>query len=123
MHVTRTERPARAEALARAEPIRRLHAVTVLVVVVGLLIAAGVVIGSWIVHDNNEDRLLDQRVHEAATVAASSISGLSGQLAAASVAAEADGTDGRLFVSLLQPEIDSGRFASATVWPLGQSDP
>ena len=32
MHVTRTERPARAEALARAGPIRRLHPITVLVV-------------------------------------------------------------------------------------------
>src|SRR5215207_1669101 len=123
MNVTRTERPARAEALARAEPIRRLHAVTVLVVVIGLLVTTGVVIGSWIVHDNNEDRLLDQRAHEAATVAASSVSGLSGELAAASVAAETEGADGEIFSSLLQPGIDSGRFASATVWPLGQTDP
>ena len=123
MHVTRTERPARAEALARAEPIRRLHAVTVLVVVIGLLITAGVVVGSWIVHDNNEDRLLTQRVHEAATVAASSISGLSGQMAAASVAAETGAGDTTVFTDLLKADVDTGRFASASIWPLGQAEP
>ena len=90
MHVTRTERPARAEALARAEPIRRLHPVTVLVVVTGLLVTAALVIGSSIVHDNNEQRLLEQRGHEAATVAASSVIGLRGDLRAASVAAAPD---------------------------------
>jgi hypothetical protein len=123
MHVTRTERPARAEALARAGPIRRLHPITVLVVAIGLLVTAALVAASWVVHDNNEDRLLDQRVHEAATVAASSVSGLSGQMAAASVAAETGGADNDVFTQLLQPDIDSGRFASASIWPLGQADP
>jgi anti-sigma regulatory factor (Ser/Thr protein kinase) len=122
MHVTRTERPARAEALARAEPIRRLHPLTVLVVVVGLLVTGALVIGSWVVHDNNEQRLLDQRVHETATVAASSISGLTGQLAAASVAAET-GDGGDNFRGFVGPEIASGRFASASAWPLGSDEP
>ena len=61
-----TDPPARAEALSRTVPIRRLHPITVLVVVVGLLMTAAVVLGSWIVHDRNEHRLLDQRGHEAA---------------------------------------------------------
>src|SRR5512143_2154443 len=124
MHVTRTERPARAEALARAAPVRRLHAITVVVVVVGLLVTAGLVVGSSIVHDRNEDRLLDQRVHEAATVAASSVNNLQGQMAAASVAAEAGGTDGALFRQLMAPLVaEGGPFLSASVWPLGEADP
>jgi hypothetical protein len=90
-------RPARAEALARANPIRRLHTITVVVVAVGVVVTAGLVVASTIVHDPNEDRLLEQRGHEAATVAASSIGGLQGQLAAASVAAEADQGGGALF--------------------------
>jgi serine phosphatase RsbU (regulator of sigma subunit) len=121
MHVTRTELPARAEALARAKPIRRLHPVTVLVVVIGLLVTAAVVVGSWIVHDNNEDRLLEQRVHETATVAASNISGIQGQMAAASVAAESG--DAILLSRLLQRDLESRRFVSASVWPVGQDDP
>jgi hypothetical protein len=120
MHVTRTERPARAEALARAEPIRRLHPVTVLVVVTGLLVTAALVIGSSIVHDNNEQRLLEQRGHEAATVAASSVIGLRGDLRAASVAARVGGPDA--FTRTVQPLIDSGRFVSASVWPSGATD-
>ncbi|HEY3673204.1 MAG TPA: ATP-binding SpoIIE family protein phosphatase [Acidimicrobiia bacterium] len=123
MHVTRTERPARAEALARVAPIRRLHPFTVLVVVVGLAVTACVVVGSWIVHDNNEQRLLDQRGHEAATVAASSVSGLTGLMQAASVSAESGGADGAQFRKFMQPLVDSGRYVSASAWPLGQSDP
>jgi serine phosphatase RsbU (regulator of sigma subunit)/anti-sigma regulatory factor (Ser/Thr protein kinase) len=123
MHATRTERPAHAEALARLGPIRRLHPVTVLVVVVGLLITAAVVGASAVVHDNNEQRLLDQRVHEAATVAASSVVGIQGQMAAASVAAEVGGSDPTGFRTVMQPLVDSGRFVSASVWPLGQDDP
>jgi anti-sigma regulatory factor (Ser/Thr protein kinase) len=120
MHVTRTERPARAEALARAEPIRRLHPLTVLVVVIGLLVTAGLVLGSWMVHDNNEQRLLEQHSHEAATVAASSVSGLQADLRAASVAAEVGGGDA--FTTTMQPIVDSGRFVSASVWPSGATD-
>src|SRR5215813_7919109 len=101
MHVTRTERPARAEALARAKPVRRLHAFTVVVVIVGLVITVGLVVASAIVHDRNEDRLLEERAQQAATVATSSITGLQGQLAAASIAAEAEGSDGALFQQLM----------------------
>src|SRR5258708_35634344 len=97
---TDPDRPARAEALSRANPVRRLHGITVLIVVIGLLVTAGIGLGSWVVHDRNEDRLLEQRGHEAATVAASSIGGLQGQMAAASVAAEAGGGDGALFQAL-----------------------
>ena len=124
MPATRPQRPARLEALSRARPVRRLHGITVIVVVVGLLITAGVTIGSWVVHDRNEDRLLDQRGHEAATVAASSVGSLQGELAAASIAAEAGGGDGTLFTQLLQPLVaPGGRFVSASVWPLDASDP
>lgn len=118
-----TERPARIEALARAAPVRSLHSITVLVVVVGLLVTAGLVIGTWIVHDRNEDRLLEQRGHEAATVAASSVGSLQGQLSAASVAAEVD-DGGALFRQLMEPLVGAGgRFVSASVWPLGEADP
>jgi hypothetical protein len=123
MHVTRTERPARAEALARAEPVRRLHGVTVLVVVIGILVTGALVVGSFVVHDRNEDRLLDQRGHEAATVAASSINGLQGQMAAASIAAESD-ADGARFRQLMTPLVGTnGRFVSASVWSLDAADP
>lgn len=122
MQVTRSERPARAEALARTSPIRRLHAVTVVVVVVGLVVTAGLVVASAVVHDRNEDRLLGQRVHEAATVAASGIAGLQSQLAAASVAAEA-GADGAQFEQVVRPLVDGHRFVSASVWPLAATDP
>jgi hypothetical protein len=123
MHVTRTDRPARAEALARAAPVRRLHAITVIVVAVGLVITISLVIGSAAVHSRNEDRLLDQRGHEAATVAASSITGLQGEMTAASLAAEA-GTDGAQFRRLMTPLVATGsRFVSASVWPVGAADP
>src|SRR5262245_35965527 len=124
MHVTRTERPARAQALARATPVRRLHAVTVLVVAVGLLVSVGLVVASAIVHDRNEDRLLDQRVHEVATVASSSVTGIQGQLAAGSIAAEAGGSDGALFRQLAEPLVNqTRRFVSASIWPLDAADP
>src|SRR5204863_552643 len=70
---------ARAEAQARANPIRHLHPITVCVLAVGLLVTAGLVVGSIAVHDRNEDRLLAQRGHEAATVASSSIASLQGE--------------------------------------------
>jgi serine phosphatase RsbU (regulator of sigma subunit) len=124
MHATRPERPAHEEALARAEPVRRLHAVTLTVVAVGLLVTALLVAGSWIVHDNNEDRLLRQRGHEAATVAGASITGLEGQMAAASIAAESDPSDGLRFRQLMEPLVgQGGRFVSASVWPLNATDP
>ncbi len=123
MPTASTERPALAEALARAAPVRSLHSLTVLVVVVGLLVTAGMVIGTSIVHDRNEDRLLEQRGHEAATVAASSVGSLQGQLSAASVAAEVD-DGGALFRQLMEPLVGTGgRFVSASVWPLGEADP
>ncbi len=123
MPSTDAGRPARVEALSRAKPVRRLHAITVLVVVVGLLVTAGISVGSWIVHDRNEDRLLDQRGHEVGTVAASSVGALQGQLSAASVAAEAGG-DGALFKRLMGPLVGpDARFVSASVWPLDAGDP
>jgi serine phosphatase RsbU (regulator of sigma subunit) len=116
--------PARAEALARANPVRRVHTMTAVVVIVGLAVTAGLVLASWIVHDHNEDRLLRQRVHEAVTVAASSIGGLQGQLATASVAAEAGPGDAALFRQVMQPLVaKGGRFVSASVWPLGAPAP
>jgi anti-sigma regulatory factor (Ser/Thr protein kinase) len=121
VHVPRQHR-ARAEALARANPVRRLHSATVIVVTLGLVVTAVLVAASWIVHDNNEDRLLEQRGHEVATAAASSINGLQGQLAAASVAAEAS-SDGASFTQLMQPLVaHDGRFVSASIWPLDASD-
>jgi anti-sigma regulatory factor (Ser/Thr protein kinase) len=122
-YVPRVQRRARAEAIARSRPVRRLHAVTGLVIVLGLVVTACLVAASWIVHDNNENRLLEQRSHEAATVAASSVSGLQGQLAAASVAAETD-ADGMVFRQLMTPLVgQGGRFVSASIWPLGTADP
>ncbi|HLM16695.1 MAG TPA: SpoIIE family protein phosphatase, partial [Acidimicrobiia bacterium] len=121
---TDTERPARAEALSRANPVRRLHGMTVLIFAIGMLVTVGITVGSWLVHDRNEDRLLEQRGHEAATVAASSVGGLQGQLAAASVAAEAGGADGALFQKFLDPVVGpEGRFVSASVWPIDATDP
>ncbi len=80
MPATDAERPARAEALSRAEPVRRTapdHGAG----------RRGRTAGHgrdlrrpWIVHDRNEDRLLEQRGHEVATVAESSVGGLQGQL-------------------------------------------
>ena len=110
--------------MARADPIRRLHAITVVVLAVGLVVTAGIVVASWIIHHRNEARLLEQRGHEVATVAASSIAGLQGQLAAASVAAEAGEGDPTLFRQLMAPLVEpGGRFVSASVWPLDTSDP
>src|SRR5215211_2930480 len=95
------------------------------VVVVGLLVTLGLGVGTWIVHDRNEDRLLDQRAAQAATVAASSVGTLQGQLASASVAAGADG-DGALFRQLMTPlvgEREGAPFVSASMWPLDARDP
>ena len=59
---------------ASRRPRRRTLALsTVIVVLVGILVTAMLSISARVVHSNNEDRLLRQRVREAATVASASI--------------------------------------------------
>ena len=112
-------RRARAEALSRASPIHGIHTMTVVIAALGIVVTAGLVAGSWVVHERNEDRLLDQRGHEAATVAAASIGSLQGRLAAASVAADTGSDDDAAFRKVTSPLVATGApYVSASLWPL-----
>ncbi len=92
--------------------------------VVGLALTAGFSIGTRLLRNRNEDRLLDQRVNEAATVASSSIAGTRAPLAAAAALAETTNGDARSFERLMVPMTETRvPYVSATLWSTTSPDP
>jgi len=100
---------------------RSLHSSAIVVLVVGLAITAALSLGARSVHDKNEDRLLNQRVREAAAVASAAIPGVETPLASAALLA--DETNGR--VSAFKTSMarfvgapgSKAPFVSASLWP------
>ena len=54
----------------------------------GLLITGALAVGTWVLGNSNEDRLLRQRVHEAATVIAGAVPNVQGPLLSAATVAD-----------------------------------
>jgi serine phosphatase RsbU (regulator of sigma subunit) len=97
------------------------------VAAVGLLITAGLSFGAFSLHNSNEDRLLKQRVREAAAVAGAAIPALQTSLESAAVLAESTHGNRTAFRGLMAPTIVSRqvsnkppdpnrRFASVSLW-------
>jgi serine phosphatase RsbU (regulator of sigma subunit) len=94
-----------------------VHATTVAVAVVGLVVSLGLTFATRTVRDHNEDRLLDQRVREAASVLTSALPSVETPLASAAELAEATGAEPGSFRHLLARFVGPGRpFVSASVW-------
>jgi serine phosphatase RsbU (regulator of sigma subunit) len=108
----------------RTRSIKGLHLGTVTVVVVGLVITAGLALGAQSVHKTNEDRLLRQRVREAAAVVTAAIPNVQGPLASAAVVAEATGAEADPFTRVMSPLVTAGRpFVSASLWSVTDAQP
>lgn len=94
-----------------------MHAGTVLVLVIGLLITASFAVGTRLLRNDNEDRLLQQRINEVATVASSSIGSTHAPLSAAAALAETTNGDTASFKRLMAP-MTAARvpYVSASLW-------
>jgi serine phosphatase RsbU (regulator of sigma subunit) len=112
-----TERSAAAPAAVEVRPRRSIHSTTVIVAAVGLVVSLGLMVATWTVRDHNEDRLLDQRVREAAAVLTSALPSVETPLASAAELVEATGAEPASFRHLLSRFVGPrGPFVSASVW-------
>jgi serine phosphatase RsbU (regulator of sigma subunit) len=101
-----------------------VHALTVWIVLGVLVGTAALVAVTYSAHDNNEDRLLRQRAHEAAAVATGSVANLQSPLASAAILAETSDGSPASFTTLMAPIVDAGRpFVSASLWRTGVAAP
>jgi serine phosphatase RsbU (regulator of sigma subunit) len=74
--------------------------------------------------NSNEDRLLRQRVHEAATVIAGAVPNVQGPLLSAATVADTTEGDRQTFREVLLPSISTGRpFISASLWKVNPASP
>ncbi len=90
----------------------------------GLLITGALAVGTWVLGSSNEDRLLHQRVHEAATVITGAVPGIQGPLSSAATVADTTDGDRQTFREVLLPSISSGRpFISASLWKVHPASP
>lgn len=95
------------------------HLGAVIVLLVGLVITATLSIGTESLREENEDRLLKQRVHEAAAVTSAAAGGVQTPLTSAAILA--DRTNGRpgAFEQVLGAQVEErAPFVSASLWPL-----
>jgi serine phosphatase RsbU (regulator of sigma subunit) len=92
--------------------------VSIVVLVAGLAITGLLAFAASKVHDANEDRLLEQQAHVAATVARTAIPNIETPLATAAGLMDATGGDETAFLRQMAPSIASKQFASASVWRL-----
>jgi hypothetical protein len=101
-----------------------LHTGAIVVLVIGLLLTASIAIGTRLLRNDNEDRLLHQRVNEAATVASASVGGTSATLGAAAALAQTTNGDIKSFEQVTTP-LTATRvpYVSASLWPVGSADP
>jgi serine phosphatase RsbU (regulator of sigma subunit) len=113
-----TDRAAPATTVVEPAPPRfGLHLTTAIVAAVGLVASLGLMLATWVVRDHNEDRLLDQRVREAAAVLTSALPSVETPLASAAELVEATGAEPDSFRHLLDRFVGPGRpFVSASVW-------
>jgi serine phosphatase RsbU (regulator of sigma subunit) len=99
------------------------HRASIVVLAVGLAVTAVLAITARTLQDNNESRLLHQRVSEAAAVLSASIPTLQTPLSSGAVLAEADHADRVAFTSLMASLTKGSPFVSASVWPAHARDP
>jgi serine phosphatase RsbU (regulator of sigma subunit) len=101
-----------------------LHTGAIVVLVIGLLLTASIAIGTRLLRNDNEDRLLGQRVNEASTVASTSIGSTSATLGAAAALAQTTNGDIKSFEQVTTP-LTATRvpYVSASLWPVGSPDP
>src|SRR3954447_17370404 len=99
-----------------------VHMLTVFITIAGLLLTSGLALAARAVHEDNEERLLQQRTREAAAVLTVAIPTIEGPLASASVLAQAtNGQDNAAFRRLLGPLTGTGRgqtFVHTSIWRL-----
>ncbi len=94
-----------------------LHAGTVIVLVIGLLLTASIAVGTRLLRNDNEDRLLDQRINEASTVISSATASSHVPLTAAAALAETTNGNPDAFKRLLAPTVATGvPYVSASLW-------
>lgn len=112
-----------AASTAGSVPRRRGHPPrfnVAVVATVGVLITAGLSFGAYSLHDSNENRLLNQRVREAAAVVGAAIPALQTPLASAAVLAESTSGDSEAFRRLMSPIVAAGsQFTSVSLWRAG----
>jgi hypothetical protein len=99
------------------------HRASIVVFAVGVAVTAVLAFTAATLHDSNENRLLHQRVSEAAAVLSAAIPNLQTPLSSGAVLAEATQANRGALTSLMKPLTTGGPFVSVSVWPTHASDP
>jgi type II secretory pathway pseudopilin PulG len=99
---------------------RRTPGAAFVVLVIGAVLTIVLVLVTRAVHDENEDRLLQQRVREAASVLTAALPGIQTPLASAAEVVEVtDGTDQEAFRRLMTRLVEGDNpYVSASLWRL-----
>jgi serine phosphatase RsbU (regulator of sigma subunit) len=102
----------------------RLHLSTIVVLLVGAALTVGLSLSARAVHNNNEDRLLRERVQEAGVLISGALPSLETPLASAAEVAQATNADPASFKQVMGPLVGpNGQYASASIWPVGAQSP
>ncbi len=99
------------------------HRASIVVLAVGVAVTAVLAFTAATLHDSNENRLLHQRVSEAAAVLSAAIPNLQTPLSSGAVLAEATHADRGALTSLMKPLTAGRPFVSVSVWPAHAPDP
>ena len=101
----------------------RLRATTLVVLGLALVATAAAAWATQAAHDDGEERLLDQRLDEAAVVLAGLVPRLTAPLAAAAELAEATEGGRASFERVLSPQVGpDAPFVSVSLWSLAEPD-
>ena len=79
------------------------------VLIVGVLITSALTVAAQVVHNNNEKRLLHQRVREVAAVLTTAIGTTQNRLATTANIVEATSADNKSFIRTWNPAIAAGQ--------------
>lgn len=102
----------------------RLHVSTIVVLLVGSALTVALSLSARAVHNNNEDRLLRERVQEAGVLISGVLPSLETPLASAAEVAEATNADRVSFQRLMGPLVGpKGQYASAVLWSVDTNPP
>lgn len=96
----------------------------VIALVLGLVLTAAFALTSLKLYDQNEDHLLRLRAREVGSVLTAVVPSLQTPLASAAELADATAGNAQRFSVFMAPYVGPGRqFVSASLWPLGTSNP
>jgi serine phosphatase RsbU (regulator of sigma subunit) len=102
----------------------RVHVLPIFVLIAGVVMTLVLAWSARTVHNTNENRLLRERVQEAAAAITGVIPSIETPLASAAEVAEATNASGASFSQVMSPLVGPGRtFASAAIWPLTSVGP